>query len=170
MKVAAALVFTASTVAAFAPATFGVRSASLKMAEYDLDFGKKNSYVPAQVGDGGQGQFGAVSPNNWRVPGTSPIGQKSYAGAADGGDEPWFAEAVSTVSLDLAKAEETLKAFTKEAASFKIDAFAATNPAGWTDKSAALDELIGALGYSAFLEASPKQLAGAWEKLKGKAE
>jgi hypothetical protein len=142
---------------------------SLKMAEYDLDYGKKNSYVPAQIGDGGQGQFGAVSPSNWRVPGTSPIGQKSYAGAADGGDEPWFAEAVSTVSLDLAKAEETLKAFTKEAASFKMDAFAETNPAGFKDKSAAMAELIGAMGYSAFLEASPKQLAGAWESLKGKA-
>jgi hypothetical protein len=147
---------------------FVTAAASLKMAEYDLDFGKKNSYVPAQVGDGGQGQFGAVSPNNWRVPGTSPIGQKSYSGAADGGDEPWFAEAVSTVSLDLAKAEETLKAFTKEAASFKMDTFAATSPAGMTDKSSAMTELIGAMGYSAFLEASPKQLAGAWEKLKGK--
>ena len=146
---------------------FSPAAASLKMAEYDLDFGKKNSYVPAQVGDGGQGQFGAVSPNNWRVPGTSPIGQKSYSGAADGGDEPWFAEAVSTVSLDLAKAEETLKAFTKEAASFKMDTFAATSPAGMSDKSSAMAELIGAMGYSAFLEASPKQLSGAWEKLKG---
>lgn len=144
-------------------------AASLKMAEYDLDYGKKNSYVPAQIGDGGQGQFGAVSPSNWRVPGTSPIGQKSYAGAADGGDEPWFSEAVSTVSLDLAKAEETLKAFTKEAASFKMDAFAATNPADFKDKSSAMAELIGSMGYSAFLEASPKQLAGAWDKLKGKA-
>jgi hypothetical protein len=140
------------------------------MAEYDLDYGKKNSYVPAQVGDGGQGQFGAVSPSNWRVPGTSPIGQKSYPGAADGGDEPWFAEAVSTVSLDLAKAEETLKAFTKEAASFKIDAFAQTNPDGWTDKASAMSDLVGAMGYSAFLEASPKQLAAAWTKMKGKAE
>ena len=58
------------------------------MADYDLDFGSKNDYVTQSYGDGGQGQFGAVSPNNWRVPGTSPVGQTSYAGAADGGDEP----------------------------------------------------------------------------------
>jgi len=138
---------------------------SVNMAEFDLDFGKKNTYVPQTVGDGGQGQFGAVSPNDWRVPGTSPVGQASYAGAADGGDEPWFAEAVSTVSLDLAKAEETLKAFTKEAANFKIEEFAKAN--GVSDKGAALDQLVGSMGYDAFLEASPKQLAKAWEKLTG---
>jgi hypothetical protein len=140
------------------------------MANYDLDYGKKNSYVPAEIGDGGQGQFGAVSPNNWRVPGTSPIGQSSYPGAPDGGDEPWFAEAISTVSLDLAKAEETLKAFTKEAAAFKIDAFAETKPSGFSDKGKAMDELVGAMGYSGFLEASPAQLQKAWEKLRGKSE
>jgi hypothetical protein len=135
-------------------------------AGYDLDYGRKNSYVPASAGDGGQGQFGAVSPNDWKVPGTSPIGQTSWAGAADGGDEPWFAEAVSTVSLDLAKAEETLKAFTKEAADFKIAAFCEEN--GVADKAQALDQLVGAMGYSQFLEASPKQLATAYEKLTGK--
>jgi len=137
------------------------------MADYDLDFGMKNDYVPAELGDGGQGQFGAVSPSNWRVPGTSPVGQSSYAGAADGGDEPWFAEAVSTVSLDLAKAEETLKAFTKEAATFKMAAFAETKPDGFKSSDAAMDDLVGAMGYSAFLEASPKQLGKAWEKLNG---
>lgn len=137
----------------------------LKMAEYDLEYGKKNSYVPAQVGDGGQGTFGAVSPSNWRVPGTSPVGQKSYAGAADGGDEPWFAEAISTVSLDLAKAEDTLKAFTKEAAAFKMDAFAETAPFAFAGKDAAMKELVGSMGYDSFLEASPKQLTTAWEKL-----
>jgi hypothetical protein len=134
------------------------------MAGYDLDFGKKNSYVPASAGDGGQGQFGAVSPNNWRVPGTSPVGQKSYKGAADGGDEPWFSEAVSTVSLDLKKAEETLKAFTKEAADFKFEAFAKTN--GVTDKSA-MDKLVGSMGYDEFLAASPGQLKKAWDKMTG---
>eukprot|EP00529_Nitzschia_sp_RCC80_P037303 CAMPEP_0113494142 /NCGR_PEP_ID=MMETSP0014_2-20120614/28955_1 /TAXON_ID=2857 /ORGANISM="Nitzschia sp." /LENGTH=144 /DNA_ID=CAMNT_0000388027 /DNA_START=413 /DNA_END=847 /DNA_ORIENTATION=- /assembly_acc=CAM_ASM_000159 len=137
------------------------------MAEYDLDYGSKNDYVPASAGDGGQGQFGAVSPNDWKVPGTSPIGQSSWAGAADGGDEPWFAEAVSTVSLDLAKAEETLKAFTKEAADFKIAAFCADNDVSDSDK--ALDQLVGAMGYSKFLESTPKQLATAYEKLTGKA-
>jgi hypothetical protein len=142
-----------------------ITASALNMAEYDLDYGKKNAYVPASGGDGGQGQFGAVSPNNWRVPGTSPIGSKSYPGASDGGDEPWFAEAVSTVSLDLAKAEETLKAFTKEAAMFKIEAFAATNPLSFKDKETALDELVGSMGYDAFLEASPKQLAVAWGKV-----
>eukprot|EP00522_Entomoneis_paludosa_P018769 CAMPEP_0172439284 /NCGR_PEP_ID=MMETSP1065-20121228/320_1 /TAXON_ID=265537 /ORGANISM="Amphiprora paludosa, Strain CCMP125" /LENGTH=137 /DNA_ID=CAMNT_0013187941 /DNA_START=312 /DNA_END=725 /DNA_ORIENTATION=- len=135
---------------------------------FDLDYGSKNDYVPASAGDGGQGQFGAVSPNNWRVPGTSPVGQSSYAGAADGGDEPWFSEAVSTVSLDLAKAEETLKAFTKEAAEFKMNAFAETE--GLSDKGQAMSDLIGAMGYDAFLEASPKQLAKAWAKLNEKKE
>ncbi len=137
------------------------------MASYDLDYGKKNSYVPAEKGDGGQGTFGARSPSDWRVPGTSPVGQKSYPGAVDGGDEPWFAEAVSTVSLDLAKAEETLKAFTRDAALFKVEAFAETSPAKFTTKEAALEELVGALGYDKFLEASPKQLKETWDKLKG---
>ena len=103
---------------------------------------------------------------DWRVPGTSPVGQASYAGAADGGDEPWFAEAVSTVSLDLNKAEETLKAFTKEAATFKIQAFAEAN--GISDADAALDQLVGAMGYDKFLESSPGQLKKAYAKLTGK--
>ena len=136
-------------------------------AEYDLDFGKKNSYVPADVADGGQGQFGAVSPSNWRVPGTSPVGQTSYSGAADGGDEPWFAEAVSTVSLDLAKAEETLKAFTKEAATFKAEAFAKDNDISTEE---AMDKLVGELGYDKFLESSPAQLKKAWTKMNEKKE
>lgn len=139
------------------------RSASTAVsAEFDLDYGRKNSYVPADAGDGGQGQFGAVSPNNWRVPGTSPVGQSSYAGAPDGGDEPWFAEAVSTVSLDLAKAEETLKAFTKEAAMFKAETFAKENGTSAED---AMSKLVGEMGYDKFLEASPGQLKKAWEKL-----
>lgn len=137
------------------------------MADYDLDYGKKNSYVPAAGGDGGQGQFGAVSPNDWRVPGTSPVGELSYGGADDGGDEPWFSEAVSTVSLDLKRAEDTLKAFTKEAAAFKIEAFGETKPKDFKSAEAALDELVGSMGYDKFLEASPKQLATAWGKLHG---
>mmetsp|Transcript_1971 Transcript_1971/g.2763 ORF Transcript_1971/g.2763 Transcript_1971/m.2763 type:complete len:177 (-) Transcript_1971:207-737(-) len=165
MKVAATVIFSAASASAFAPATSGARYTRLQMV--DLDFGKKNAYVPADIGDGGQGQFGAVSPNNWKVPGTSPVGQESYPGAADGGDEPWFSEAVSTVELDLGQAEDTMKAFTKEAAGFKIDAFAETNPPQFKDKAEALDELIGAMGYDAFLEANPKQLGKAWNKLKG---
>lgn len=133
-----------------------------------MEFGKKNSYVPATSADGGQGQFGAVSPNDWRVPGTSPVGQASWAGAADGGDEPWFAEAVSTVSLDLAKAEETLKAFTKEAAEFKIAAFCADQ--GIKDTGKAYDELVGSMGYDKFLESSPGQLKKAYAKLYPKKE
>lgn len=136
------------------------------MAEYDLDYGSKNNYVTQGVGDGGQGTFGAVSPNDWRVPGTSPVGQSSYPGAPDGGDEPWFSEAISTVSLDLKKAQETLKAFTKEAATFKVEAFVEENK---IKDSNALDKLVGVLGYDGFLEASPKQLAKAWEKISGKA-
>eukprot|EP00567_Pseudictyota_dubia_P014148 CAMPEP_0197437026 /NCGR_PEP_ID=MMETSP1175-20131217/4338_1 /TAXON_ID=1003142 /ORGANISM="Triceratium dubium, Strain CCMP147" /LENGTH=181 /DNA_ID=CAMNT_0042966447 /DNA_START=51 /DNA_END=596 /DNA_ORIENTATION=- len=155
----------ASAASAFTPSTFGVRSSAMHMAEYDLDYGSKNSYVPQTYADGGQGQFGAVSPSNWRVPGTSPVGESSYEGAADGGDEPWFAEAVSTVFLDLQKADDTLKAFTKEAADFKIDTFAGTDPYGFTSKEAALEELVGSLGYSKFLECSAPQLAKAWDKL-----
>lgn len=164
MVIVAAL--SVSAVAAFAPAPFGTRApAALRMAEYDLEYGSNNGYVPASAGDGGQGQFGAISPNNWRVPGTSPVGEASYAGAADGGDEPWFSEAVSTVSLDLQKAEDTLKAFTKEAADFKMEAFAATSPYQFATKEAAFEELVGSLGYSKFLESSDKQLAKAWESL-----
>ncbi len=135
------------------------------MADYDLDFGSKNSYVPASAGDGGQGQFGAVSPSDWRVPGTSPVGQASYAGADDGGEEPWFSEAVSTVSLDLKKAEDTLMAFTKEAADFKIASFAEQKPFGFTTTEAAYDELVASLGYSGFLESSEKQLLKKWKVL-----
>jgi len=140
-----------------------IAATALNAEEYDLDYGMKNDYVPADVGDGGQGQFGAVSPSNWRVPGTSPIGQTSWGGAADGGDEPWFAEAVSTVSLDLEKAGETMLAFTKEAAEFKIAAFCEASDIA--DKDKALDELVGALGYDKFLESSTKQLAKAYAKL-----
>eukprot|EP00566_Odontella_aurita_P028954 CAMPEP_0113570638 /NCGR_PEP_ID=MMETSP0015_2-20120614/25091_1 /TAXON_ID=2838 /ORGANISM="Odontella" /LENGTH=153 /DNA_ID=CAMNT_0000473463 /DNA_START=94 /DNA_END=555 /DNA_ORIENTATION=- /assembly_acc=CAM_ASM_000160 len=141
-----------SAVSAFAPSTFGVRSSAMRMAEYDLDYGMKNDYVTQSFADGGQGEFGAVSPSDWRVPGTSPVGETSYGGAADGGDEPWFAEAVSTVSLDLQKADDTLKAFTKEAAEFKIATFAETSPYGFTSKEAALEELVGSLGYSKYLD------------------
>ncbi|KAL9190815.1 hypothetical protein ACHAXT_000521 [Thalassiosira profunda] len=157
------LALTASSAAAFAPSTFGVRqSTSLNV---DLDYGMKNSYVPAENADGGQGQFGAQSPNDWRVAGTSPVGEASYAGAADGGEEPWFSEAVSTVSLDLEKADETLKAFTKDAAMFKIEEFAAASPYGFTSTDAAMEELVGKLGYSKFLEMSTKQLMKQWATL-----
>jgi len=131
----------------------------------DLDYGMKNSYVPASGADGGQGQFGAQSPNDWRVPGTSPVGEASYSGAADGGEEPWFSEAVSTVSLDLEKADETLKAFTKDAAMFKIEEFAAASPYDFTSTDAAMEELVGKLGYSKFLEMSTKQLMKQWATL-----
>eukprot|EP00986_Skeletonema_menzelii_P001832 scaffold495_cov152-Skeletonema_menzelii.AAC.22 len=131
----------------------------------DLDYGMKNTYVPASAGDGGQGQFGAQSPNDWRVPGTSPVGEASYSGASDGGEEPWFSEAVSTVSLDLEKADETLKAFTKDAAAFKIEEFAAASPYEFTSADAAMEELVGKLGYSKFLEMNTKQLMKTWSTL-----
>jgi hypothetical protein len=137
-------------------------------AEYGLDYGMKNDYVPAEAGDGGQGTFGAVSPSNWKVAGTSPVGRTSWPGASNGGDEPWFAEAISTVSLDLAKAEETLKAFTKEAADFKIAAFCKENKD--KDSKKAMDELVGSMGYNKFLESSAGQLKKAYKKLKGTGE
>lgn len=142
---------------------FLIASTVIRGTEYDLDYGSKNDYVPADYGDGGQGQFGAVSPNNWRVPGTSPIGQTSWEGGSDGGEEPWFAEAVSTVSLDLEKAGETMMAFTKEAAAFKLAAFC--DEKGIEDQDKAFDELVGALGYDKFLESSTKQLAKTYAKL-----
>lgn len=153
------------SVAAFSPSTFGARKSALGLADYDLDFGLKNGYVTAPGPDGGQGTFGAQSPNDWRVPGTSPIGQTSYPGADEGGEEPWFAEAVSTVSLDLKKAEDTLMAFTKEAAMFKMEQFAASKPYEFTTIESAYDELVGKLGYNAFLESSEKVLAKEWKKL-----
>uniref|UniRef100_A0A6S9KSU0 Uncharacterized protein n=1 Tax=Ditylum brightwellii TaxID=49249 RepID=A0A6S9KSU0_9STRA len=165
MKVFAAIALSASTVSAFAPTSFGVRHTALSMSDYDLDFGKNNGYETAAIGDGGQGEFGAISPNDWRVPGTSPVGETSYSGAADGGDEPWFSEAVSTVSLDLAKAEDTLKAFTKEAAEFKIEEIAAASPYGFTTKESAMEELVGKLGYSKFLESNTKQIMKTWGQL-----
>lgn len=131
----------------------------------DLEYGSKNGYVPAENADGGQGEFGARSPNDWRVPGTSPVGESSYSGAADGGEEPWFSEAVSTVSLDLDKADETLKAFTKDAAMFKMEAFAAEKPYDFKSSDAAMEELVGKLGYSKFLEMSTKQLMKQWATL-----
>lgn len=131
----------------------------------DLTYGLKNTYVPASGGDGGQGTFGARSPNDWRVPGTSPVGESSYEGAADGGEEPWFSEAVSTVSLDLQKADEVLKAFTKDAAMFKMEEFAKSKPYGFTSNDAAMEELVGKLGYSKYLEMSTKQLMKTWDTL-----
>mmetsp|Transcript_32404 Transcript_32404/g.49566 ORF Transcript_32404/g.49566 Transcript_32404/m.49566 type:complete len:177 (-) Transcript_32404:207-737(-) len=167
MKVFVAALTITSAVA-FAPVSFKPRTASqaLFMAdEFDLDYGKKNSYVTQSIGDGGQGTFGAISPNEWRVAGTSPVGEVSYRGAPDGGEEPWFAEAISTVFLDLQKADDTLRAFTKDAAMFKIDSFAATSPYGFTTKEAALEELVGALGYSKFLETNDRILKKEWDKL-----
>lgn len=141
---------------------YSTESTSLNV---DLEYGLKNGYVPASAGDGGQGEFGAQSPNDWRVPGTSPVGEASYGGASDGGEEPWFSEAVSTVSLDLEKADETLKAFTKDAAAFKIEEFGATSPYEFTTTEAAMEELVGKLGYSKFLEMNTKQLLKTWNTL-----
>jgi len=162
MKVLLFTVF-ASAATAFAPNAFNCRS--LTSLGFDLDYGMKNDYVPASGGDGGQGQFGARSPNDWRVPGTSPVGESSFPGAADGGEEPWFSEAVSTVSLDLQKADETLKAFTKDAAAFKMEEFAAAKPYEFSSNEAVMEELVGTLGYSKFLEMSSKQLMKTWGKL-----
>lgn len=149
----------------FSSPTFAIRKSALGLADYDLDYGSKNGYEQAPGADGGQGQFGAQSPNDWKVPGTSPIGQNSYDGADDGGEEPWFSEAVSTVSLDLKKAEDTLLAFTKEAAMFKMEQFAASKPFEFTTSESAFDELVGKLGYNGFLESSEKTLAKEWKKL-----
>jgi len=160
-----ALSLSVSLVESFTTPSFALRRSALGLADYDLDFGSNNGYETAPGADGGQGQFGAQSPNDWRVPGTSPLGQSSYGGADDGGEEPWFSEAVSTVSLDLKKAEDTLMAFTKEAATFKMDQFAKSKPFEFTTKESAYEELVGKLGYNTFLESSEKVLAKEWKKL-----
>lgn len=139
--------------------------ATSRNAEYDLDYGSKNGYVTAPGADGGQGTFGAQSPSNWRVAGTSPCGEESWGGAATGGDEPWFAEAVSTVFMDMKQGDDIFAAYTAEAAEFKIKDFAATNPYGFTDEASAKDELISALGYAKFLEVAPNNLKKEWAKL-----
>ena len=61
-----------------------------------------------------------------------------------------------------------MKAFTKEAASFKIAAFCEEN--GVSDQAKAMDDLVGAMGYDKFLESSPGQLKKAYAKLTGKTE
>merc|ERR1711933_619672 len=63
------------------------------------------------------------------------------------------------------KADETVKAFTKEAAMFKIEAFGQTNPNGWKNADQALEELTNEMVYDAFLESSVKNLDKAWKKL-----
>eukprot|EP00520_Triparma_pacifica_P013651 CAMPEP_0118645472 /NCGR_PEP_ID=MMETSP0785-20121206/7525_1 /TAXON_ID=91992 /ORGANISM="Bolidomonas pacifica, Strain CCMP 1866" /LENGTH=178 /DNA_ID=CAMNT_0006537369 /DNA_START=89 /DNA_END=625 /DNA_ORIENTATION=+ len=127
--------------------------------------GMNNGYVPASAGDGGQGQFGAISPSDWKVPGTSPVGENSF-GKADGADEPWFSEAVSTVEMDLQKGAETMEAFTMQAADFKIAKFAETSPYDFKGAEAAKKELIESLGgLDKFLDTGDKQIAKAWDKL-----
>lgn len=170
MKVATTLLILASSVKAFSSPRFAVRSQALHMAEFDLDYGSRNNYEKAPLGDGGQGQFGAVSPSDWRVPGTSPFGTTSWPGADDGGDEPWFAEAVSTVSLDMNLADTAYHAFTKDMVVFKIAEFGKTNPEGFTSVDEALDKLVGSIGYAKVLESSPKVLVKAWAALQPKKE
>lgn len=75
---------------------------------------------------------------------------------------------MSTVELDLKKADETLKAFTKEAAQFKIEAFCEAN--GIKDTAKAMDDLVGELGYDKFLESAPNALKKAYNKANGIAE
>mmetsp|Transcript_12578 Transcript_12578/g.29159 ORF Transcript_12578/g.29159 Transcript_12578/m.29159 type:complete len:177 (-) Transcript_12578:194-724(-) len=169
MKGAAAVaIIGVSSVGAFVPATFGARKTVItKMSDFDLDYGRNNDYG---VNDIMQGTFGARSPNDWQVPGTSPIGEVSYEGANDGGDMPWTSFFQATVFLDLETAEGSLRAFTKEAADFKLDGFISTNPAGYTTKDDAFDTLVGAMGYDKFLQANDRELKKAWEGVKGKPE
>jgi trehalose/maltose hydrolase-like predicted phosphorylase len=63
--------------------------------------------------------------------------------------------------------DDTLKAFTKEAADFKAAEFAKANN---VDKSKAMTDLVSELGYDKFLESSPNQLKKVWEKMNGTPE
>ncbi|KAK1743642.1 hypothetical protein QTG54_005239 [Skeletonema marinoi] len=63
----------ASSVAAFAPSAVVRRTLNQSTSlNVDLEYGLKNGYVPASAGDGGQGEFGAQSPNDWRYPEPPP--------------------------------------------------------------------------------------------------
>ena len=109
-----------------------------------------------------------MSPFNWRAPGTGPEGESSF-GKSDGDDEPWFAEAKSSVFMDLAKGKETMEAFTLQAADFKIDQFADTKPYKFSTKEEAKATLIKEMGgLDAYLDADLKKLGKAWEKVYGK--
>lgn len=120
-------------------------------------------YEPATYGDGGHGQFGARSPNEWRQPGTGPINEVSYNGAATGDEEPWNSEAVSTVSIDLSQCASALETFTAEAADYKINEFGKTNPKDWVDAKSAKEKLIKMMGYDEFMNANMKQLGKVWD-------
>jgi len=127
--------------------------------------GMDNGYVTADAGDGGQGQFGAISPSDWKTPGTSPAGENSF-GKADGGDEPWFAEAVGTVFMEAGSQESTYLAFTKEAAEFKMADFENAKPYDFKNKADAQKELIEKLGgYDQFLDSDNKKLLKTWDML-----
>ena len=54
-------------------------------------------------------------------------------------------------------------AFTKEAAKFKIEAFAEAN--GIKDSNKAYEEFVGTMGYDKFLESTAGQLKKAYEKM-----
>eukprot|EP00519_Triparma_laevis_P001443 CAMPEP_0182499532 /NCGR_PEP_ID=MMETSP1321-20130603/7807_1 /TAXON_ID=91990 /ORGANISM="Bolidomonas sp., Strain RCC1657" /LENGTH=202 /DNA_ID=CAMNT_0024703751 /DNA_START=24 /DNA_END=632 /DNA_ORIENTATION=- len=127
--------------------------------------GMDNGYVPASAGDGGQGQFGAVSPSDWKTPGTSPAGENSF-GKSDGGDEPWFSEAVATVFMETSQQESTYLAFTKEAAEFKMAEFEAASPYDFKNKADAQKELVEKLGgYDQFLDSDNKKLLKTWDMI-----
>ena len=48
---------------------------------------------------------------------------------------------------------------------FKMEEFAASKPYGFTSNEAAMEELVGKLGYSKYLEMSTKQLMKTWDTL-----
>tara|TARA_B110000305_G_C19326700_1_gene581799 strand:- start:396 stop:980 length:585 start_codon:yes stop_codon:yes gene_type:complete len=143
-------------------------SRSFQLRSSIKGIGMDNGYVAAPGADGGQGQFGARSPSEWKQPGTSPFGESSYDGQATH-DEPWAAEAVGTVFMDLEKGRQTLEAFTLEAQNFKIEVFAKTNPEGYTNVEAAKKRLIDDMGWDDFMNASPKQMAAGWLGPEGRA-
>jgi hypothetical protein len=92
------------------------------MADYDLDFGKKSTYVPCQSGDG-VGRDSIAGPQRLACSWNWSVGQSSYAGAADGDDEPWFSRSRRFSMLDL-KRRMIPSRHLPELPSSKIAAFA----------------------------------------------
>lgn len=65
----------------------------------------------------------------------------------------------------LGRKAEVALAPRKDAAAFKIEEFGATSPYEFTTTEAAMEELVGKLGYSKFLEMNTKQLLKTWKTL-----
>ena len=124
----------------------------------------KTKGSPASSAAPCQTSVGAVSPSEWKTPGTSPVGENSF-GKSDGGDEPWFSEAVATVFMDNQARDSAYEAFTAEALAVKMDTFEAAKPVKFKDKDTAQKFLIDKFGgLDKFLDAGDKAIMKKWDE------